>query len=218
MKYVEPKSALKSFTCPHCGVLSRQYHWGYKNERNTSAIPEGHAQFPQMVIRVSRCEHCTEPAIWHKDKLVYPDRGPAPAPNPEMPNDIKEDYEEAASVLTRSPRGSAALLRLAIQKLCVHLGGDGKNINNDIQVLVTKGLPTQVQKALDVVRVTGNNAVHPGQIDTNDVDIASSLFPLVNVIVEYMIDMPNRISGLYEALPDSAKNAIGKRGSKQGNP
>jgi hypothetical protein len=75
-----------------------------------------------------------------------------------------------------------------------------------------------VQKALDVERVTGNNAVHPGQIDTNDVDIASSLFPLVNVIVEYMIDMPNRISGLYEALPDSAKNAIGKRGSKQGNP
>lgn len=218
MKYVEPKSSLKSFTCPNCGVLSRQYHWGYMNERNSSALAENNGQFPQTVIRVSKCEHCEQPAIWHQDKMVYPDRGPAPAPNPEMPKEIKADYEEAASILTRSPRGSAALLRLAIQKLCVHLGGDGKNINNDILVLVNNGLPVQVQKALDVVRVTGNNAVHPGQIDTNDVDIAASLFPLVNVIVEYMIEMPNRIDSLYKTLPDSAKDAISKRDAKQGNP
>ncbi|MCP4262123.1 MAG: DUF4145 domain-containing protein [Planctomycetes bacterium] len=218
MKYVEPKSALKSFTCPHCGVLSRHYHWGYKNEQNAGALPEGHSNFPQTVIRVSKCEHCGQPAIWHKDKMVHPDRGPAPAPNPEMPAEINADYEEAASILTRSPRGSAALLRLAIQKLCVHLGGDGKSINNDIQALVANGLPVQVQKALDVVRVTGNNAVHPGQIDTNDVDIAASLFPLVNVIVEYMIEMPNRIGGLYDSLPKSAKNAIVKRDTSQDKP
>ena len=136
MKYVEPKSALKSFTCPLCGVLSRHYHWGYKNEQNAGALPEGHGVFPQTVIRVSKCEYCAEPAIWHKDKMVHPDRGPAPAPNPEMPAEIKTDYEEAAGILTRSPRGAAALLRLAIQKLCVHLGGDGKNVNNDIQGLV----------------------------------------------------------------------------------
>jgi hypothetical protein len=188
------------------------------NEQNAGALPEGHGAFPQTVIRVSKCEHCAEPAIWHKDKMVHPDRGPAPAPNPEMPAEIKTDYEEAASILTRSPRGAAALLRLAIQKLCVHLGGDGKNVNNDIQGLVANGLPIQVQKALDVVRVTGNNAVHPGQIDTNDVDIAASLFPLVNVIVEYMIEMPNRIGGLYDSLPESAKDAIVKRDTSQDKP
>ena len=102
MKYVEPKSALKSFTCPHCGVLSRHYHWGYMNEQNAGALPEGHGAFPQTVIRVSKCERCAEPAIWHKDKMVHPDRGPAPAPNPEMPAEIKTDYEEAASFLTLS--------------------------------------------------------------------------------------------------------------------
>lgn len=147
--------------------------------------------------------------------MVYPDRGPAPAPNPEMPNEVKPDYEEAASILSRSPRGAAALLRLAIQKLCFHLGGGGKNINDDIKMLVEKGLPSQVQQALDVVRVTGNNAVHPGQIDANDVEIAASLFPLVNVIVEYMIELPNRIGGLYNALPDGAKQAIAKRDSQK---
>jgi Surface-adhesin protein E len=51
---------------------------------------------------------------------------------------------------------------------------------------VKNGLPETVQKSLDVVRVTGNNAVHPGQMDAADVNAAASLFALVNVIVEYM--------------------------------
>ncbi len=60
MKYVEPKSNLKSFTCPHCGVLSRQYHWGYENSVNAGAISEKHGSFGNTVIRVSQCEHCGE--------------------------------------------------------------------------------------------------------------------------------------------------------------
>lgn len=215
MKYVQPKSKLKSFTCPHCGVLSRQYHWGYYNSVNAGPITEGHPNFKNSVIRVSQCEHCNDAAIWHKETLVYPDRGPAPGPNPEMPAEVKQDYEEAASILNRSPRGAAALLRLAIQKLCMHLGGSGKNINNDIKKLVADGLPSQVQQALDVVRVTGNNAVHPGQIDANDANIASNLFPLVNVIVEYMIELPNKIKGLYNGLPNGAKEAITQRDGRK---
>ena len=211
MKYVPPKSLLRSFTCPHCGVLARHYHWGYPNSPNASAISENHPNISSTIIRVSQCEHCKQPVFWFKETLVFPDYGPAPAPNDRMPEEVKEDYNEAAGVLARSPRGAAALLRLAIQKLCVHLGGTGKNINKDIAKLVTAGLPTQVQKALDVVRVTGNNAVHPGQIDADDVEIAADLFPLVNVIVEYMIELPSKIGTLYDKLPEGAKQAIEKR-------
>ncbi len=143
--------------------------------------------------------------------MVHPDRGSAPAPNPEMPEDVKQDYEEAARIITHSPRGASALLRLSIQKLCVNLGGKGKNINDDVATLVQQGLPETVQQALDVVRVTGNNAVHPGQIDVDDVDVAERLFPLVNLIVEYMIDMPKRVASLYNALPEEAKEAIERR-------
>jgi hypothetical protein len=152
--------------------------------------------------------------LWHFDILVWPNRGEAPPPNPDLPPNVKEDYEEAASISTLSSRGAAALLRLAIQKLCVHLGGKGLKINDDIQLLVTKGLPVSVQQALDVVRVVGNNAVHPGQMDVNDVEIVGELFSLINVIAEYMITLPNRINGLYKQLPEGARQAIEKRDIK----
>lgn len=126
MAYIQPQTKLKSFTCPHCGVLSRQYHWGYGIDINGNALSEKHANFDNTVARLSKCEHCDEIAIWYKSTLVYPDFGPAPAPNPEMPDEVKADYQEASTILSRSPRGAAALLRLAIQKLFVHLGGSGK--------------------------------------------------------------------------------------------
>ncbi len=211
MKYREPNIAEKSFTCPHCGVLARQYRWGYPNSQNANAVAKNHNAFIRSPLRVSKCENCGDFAIWRDTTMVSPDRGSAPPPNPAMPDDIKKDYEEAASILVRSPRGAAALLRLAIQKLCSHLGESGTNINNDIKALVAKGLPAKVQQCLDVVRVTGNNAVHPGQIDASDVNVAGSLFSLVNIIVEYTIEIPGRIDGLYDGLPDSAKDAIAKR-------
>ena len=97
--------------------------------------------------------------------MIYPFNGSAPLPNPDLPEDIKEDFEETRNIVELSPRGAVALLRLAVQKLCKELGEKGEHINTDIKNLVSKGLPEKMQKALDSVRVVGNNAVHPGQID-----------------------------------------------------
>lgn len=210
MRFVAPDIHAKSFTCPHCGVLARQYKWGYVlDQPGGQACPE---QFIEQVpLRISRCEHCNGNCLWIADTYVFPDRGNAPQPNRDMPSEVKNDYEEAARIYTKSPRGAAALLRLAIQKLMVHLGQQGKNINDDIAALVASGLPQQIQQALDVVRVTGNNAVHPGQLDANDTLVAEQLFPLINVIVEYRISLPSRIQEMYDALPDGARTAIQKR-------
>lgn len=163
-------------------------------------------------LSISQCYNCEDIALWIYDRLIYPQRGEAPPANPDMPEDIRRDYDEASTILDLSPRGAAALVRLGIQKLCKHLGQPGKNINDDIKALVADGLDSRVQMALDVVRVVGNNAVHPGQIDLkDDRAIAESLFGLLNLIVEKMISEPKHVNEVYAALPEEARKAIEER-------
>ena len=148
-------------------------------------------------VWLSRCFNCDDISIWIYDKLIYPWRGEAPLANPDLPAEIRRDYDEASSILDLSPRGAAALIRLAIQKLCKELGQPGDNINSDIGALVAAGLDARIQKSLDVVRVVGNNAVHPGQIDLrDDRSTAESLFHLINLIAEKMISEPKQGVGL----------------------
>jgi hypothetical protein len=153
--------------------------------------------------------------LWLEEAMIFPSDGNAPLPNPDLPEDIKRDYEEARAILNRSPRGAAALLRLAIQKLCKFLGEPGIDINADIRALVRKGLSEQIQKALDIVRVIGNEAVHPGMIDLrDDPALAGTLFKLVNMIAEKMITEPREIDDLYAGLPEGKREAIDRRDGK----
>lgn len=143
--------------------------------------------------------------------MVYPMSGTAPRPNAEMPPAIKDLYVEASDIFSRSPRAAAALLRLAIQLLCRELGEKGANINDDIQSLVNKGLSPVVQQSLDAVRVIGNEAVHPGTIDTDDPEVVEVLFELLNVIVEDRIATPKKVTGIYQRLPADKLAAIKNR-------
>lgn len=166
-------------------------------------------------LSLSRCFNCGEFAVWIHDRLIFPAALAGPPPNPDLPDDVRHDYEEAGRVLNLSPRGSAALLRLAIQKLCAALGEKGENINDDIANLVKKGLSPLVQKALDSVRVIGNEAVHPGTLDLkDDVETATRLFELVNIIAEQMISNLKHVEDLYKKLPADKRKAIEKRDGK----
>ena len=148
--------------------------------------------------------------------MVVPSEVPVPPAHVDMPAQCRPDYDEARAVVAVSPRAAAALLRLAVQKLMPVLGERGENINDDIGALVAKGLPVQVQQALDFCRVVGNNAVHPGEIDVNDTpEVAHNLFAMLNFIVEDRISRPKHIQSLYEKLPEAARTAIAKRDGVQ---
>ncbi|UAW99940.1 DUF4145 domain-containing protein [Halopseudomonas nanhaiensis] len=141
--------------------------------------------------------------------MIYPKKSIATPPNVDLSESIQADYREAASVLADSPRAAAALLRFALQKLCVQLGEQGKNINDDIKNLVKKGLNPLVQKSLDALRITGNNAVHPGELDlSEEPDRVLKLFELINFIANKMITEPKEIESFYEGLPSGAIQAV----------
>ena len=209
MKYIQPQVFLNSFTCPHCGAIAKQDWWMKRWYGDTvNNVRDSHP------IRVGTCHHCQKTTLWVEDKMYFPDTGNAPFPNPEMPESVLKLYLEASSISSKSPRGAAALLRLSIQVLCQELGESGNNINNDIGSLVKKGLPSIVQQSLDIVRVTGNDAVHPGQIDTDNPETVGQLFDLINIIVEYMIALPKKVSGIYSTLPSEKVKGINDRDNK----
>jgi len=208
-KYITPELNLTAFNCPHCHVYSNQ-RWSYL--KSASEHGGNGYQFEDKKFMISYCDKCQGSTIWTNENIVYPLNSISEPANPDLPVDISNDYAEAATVFSISPRSSAALLRLAIQKLCKHLGEEGKNINSDIKNLVSKGLPDRVQQALDSVRVIGNDAVHPGTINLNDNrEVAAKLFKLVNFIATKMITEPKEIDDLYNGLPENKLKGIEDR-------
>ena len=118
-------------------------------------------------------------------------------------------------LLDASPRGAAALLRLCIQKLCLHLNEEGQDLDQDIGHLVNKGLNPLVRDSLDIVRVIGDEAVPPGELDPrDDGDTAMRLFEIVNAIADGMISQPKNVKSMYEKLPESKREEINKRNSQ----
>lgn len=213
-----PKFELKAFRCPHCLVLA-QMKWGALLALEQD-IRVG-SDFLQAI-----CMNCSKPSLWLRNwsqvgKAKLPNGGQmvwpsctiqAPNAHDDLPPNCVSDFEEARRVASASPRAAAALLRLCVQRLCKHLGCPGKNINDDIGTLVKQGLPVPIKKALDVVRVIGNNAVHPGEMSPDDTsEVVDSLFGLINFIVEQMITQPREIERLHAKLPPGALHAIQKR-------
>lgn len=216
-KYYQPTFGKGQFHCPHCNVFAKQF-WAHLSARQIHGgdyVIKNNSDFDEHLKkewRISKCEHCAEYIIWLDDYIIYPQKISVDNPNQDMNTDIKEDYLEAAEIFNKSPRGAAALLRLALQKLLIQLGESGDNINSDIKNLVTKGLNETIQKGLDFVRVTGNNAVHPGQIDLSDnKEIAEKLFQVINFIAEKTITEQKEVENLFNSLPEEEKQKIEKR-------
>lgn len=217
MSFTPPQFHLAAFNCPHCKAFAHM-RWDELWSMTNHGMVRTDAE-------MALCTHCTRPSYWRATSwstdaegkaidgaMVYPRTTTAPQAHSDMPADVLKDYEEAKSIAQESPRASAALLRLCIQKLCQHLGEPGKNLNDDIGSLVKKGLPIEIQQSLDIVRVVGNNAVHPGELSSDDVrDVSGALFELVNHIVEDRISRPKKLAMLFKTLPAKALSAIEKR-------
>jgi Domain of unknown function (DUF4145) len=222
-QYVAPRYQEPKFTCPICGTLAEQIWWELHKLRLGSG-----AQIDRYFWCV--CQSCEQPSLWRRDlesllpgadartatgHLVWPIKG-GPPPHDDMPAEALRHYEQARGVLRASPQAAAALLRVATQAIVNHLvERDDLMLDRAIGQLVKEGrVRTGVQQACDVLRVTGNNMLHPGQISEREDDnqeVAERLFQLVNLIVEQAITEPALIERLYADLPPEKRAAIATR-------
>jgi hypothetical protein len=206
MSYVQPKWHAKGFTCPHCHIFTTVM-WA-----SPIAQQAGRGNTAVNELDIASCYSCNDFTLWLAKTMIYPRMLPVEAPNDDLDQSIKDDYKEAANIVNLSPRSAMALLRLCVQKLCKQLGKPGKNINDDIKTLVGEGLPIKLQQALDALRVTGNNAVHPGTMHLDDdIERALQLFKFLNLIAQHTITEPKEVEAAYRALPASTLDAIKTR-------
>ncbi len=219
-EYYPPKHGSRSFNCPFCHVYAN-HQWypialydpiqqQLQQQLKTGIyIPEQYS-LKIAEVKISFCINCNEALFWLAENIIYPPIGTAPSANSDLPDTVKELYDEAASIANQSPRAASALLRLAVEMLLKHLGETG-SINDAIKNLVANGLDPKIQQSLDILRVTGNNAVHPGVVDFSDITDVQVLFQLINIIADTLITQPKQIQKTYENLPEDARKAIEKR-------
>lgn len=214
-EYVYPKFQETWFNCPKCKAFSQQV-WNKLYGREN------------WIIYTATCKRCDCLSIWYWEdvlssydglysnsaNMIFPSVTSIPSPSEDLEVEIQEDYLEAASIVDSSPRGACALLRFALQKLMIQLWESGKDINKDIWSLVKKWLNPIVQQALDTVRVIGNEAVHPWELNIkDDKETAYQIFWLINIISDYMITQPRKIQELYWTLPTVKLQGIQDRDS-----
>ena len=200
-EYVPPWFKGEGYHCPHCGVFAHQ-HWydvtlEDDSEKSTSSTG--------TVLSVSTCEKCSNFALWIEGNIIYPVSGKAPLPLEDMPGEIKKEFLEARSILDASPRSATALLRSTLEKLISHLG-EKEDIIDNIENLKNRGLDAKLQQALHSVRMIGEEAMNPGQIDPgDDEETALILFNLTNLIVDTLITQPRMVDEILEKLPGPKK-------------
>ena len=209
-----PEFRKHSFHCPYCKIHARQ-EWDFvvsEFHEEIHGYGKNRLRFEDREVWFSTCHNCENPAFWFGDKIVFPNTGIYPPANTDMPDDVKEIYDESGAIAVLSPRAACALLRLSLEMLLKQLG-ERDSINDAIANLVSNRLPLEIQEAMDTLRVTGNQAVHVGKISFDGDTDVEGLFSLLNAIVYDRITLPRERKKMYNNLPISAKNQIAKRDS-----
>lgn len=206
-KYVAPEYESTAFHCPYCNVFAQQI-WCrliYRHKWNDDRLSGW---------ETSKCDHCWEFSIRKGEELIYPTVSVIVMPHLDMPDTVKELYNEAREIASKSPR-AAALLRLALEKLTEELWETDWKLNTRIGNLKKKWLPEKAIQALDIVRITANEwGSHLGQIDLTGSDnaaLVNQLFFLLNFIVEHVITVNNQLDAMYASLPEDKKKGIENR-------
>lgn len=234
--YIAPNPSIKSFTCPHCGSYSLHENLPIINNRPDRNVylrndSDGKGLYGENEIFVfRRCCACNKTSIlkikgllafgnefksFREFELIYPKIFNVIEPNPDMPEDVKNFFNEARSVSDNSTRAATALLRIATEKLVKDLlglkGSEYANtkMHDAIERLYKgKNLNLSIYKALMSLKLFGNEASHPNEdlsrleeYFSNDKDLMNKLFNLLNLIVDDLISKPKQIEELFNSAP-----------------
>ena len=174
-----------------------------------------------VYIYSSKCPNCKKPVVTAEIssegkvqvRLVHPFNIVRTVPS-EVPKDIREDFIEAASVLSISEKASAALSRRCLQNLLTKQGYKKRDLFKQIEVAL-KDLPKRIAENLDAIRQIGNFAAHPTKHKTTGLIVevepeeASWTLDVLEDLFEFYYVQPKRAAEKRNRLEKKLKS-VGK--------
>jgi hypothetical protein len=98
-------------------------------------------------------------------KVIYPQEAPRTVSDEDIPENVRNDFNEAAAVLPASPKASAALSRRLLQHILRdEVKVKAQDLSREVDEFLSRpGIPTNIRDAIDAVRDFGNFASHPNR-------------------------------------------------------
>jgi hypothetical protein len=211
----QPEFRGTKFKCPRCDVVAAQ-SWATVYRKGMRKTPTTYVKTEEVLsdLGISTCEACTAKCLWFEGQLVFPAQVSAHQVPADLPPELQRDFEEAASIAAASPRASAALLRMCVEGLCKTITGKDK-FESAIEVLEQQGIPDEIIIAMDVVRLTGNEALHAGKLyGSDDGKTVAILFRLASLIVNWAITEKAALKDLIDKIPPEKLEHIKERRQK----
>ena len=140
-------------------------------------------------------------------EILYPKFSFRPL-EPEVPQDYRQEFGEAAGVLEISPKASAAISRRLFQHILRdELGVKHSTLFSEINEFISRtGIPSHLSKAVDAVRNLGNIAAHPVK-ETNTGVIADVspgeaewLLEVLEALFDFVFVQPSRLASRKKKL------------------
>lgn len=197
-----------SFTCPYCNsvmpLISDTLSERYPSFNKDSDLLN-FTKHDESTLRISfyKCPKCGNYSIFVKgigdktqniDSIIQPRSSAKQFPD-YVPEQIRNDYEEAYLISRLSPKASATLSRRCIQGMIHHKWKITlKNLNQEISALKDKIEPS-LWSAIDSLRQLGNIGAHM-ESDVNtivdiDPDETQKLIALVEILIKEWYIVPN---------------------------
>lgn len=133
----------------------RAFGSGFRIERDECEFYE-----PEQVC-LWRCPNCRKLVLEVAGKISYPTGSGISAVDC-MPQEAKEVFEEAQSIINLSPRAACAMLRVCVERMVNATDAEGDNLSKKIESLK---LPPKMANLAHACRLIGHDAVHDNVID-----------------------------------------------------
>lgn len=218
-----------SFTCPYCqkevAISDASYseHWISRDTINIKSSPPRPGQ---MVISHYTCPSCHKIMITatvdHGDVLNTVNIEPLSLAKQfpsYVPETIRQDYEEACSIVNLSPKASATLSRRCLQGMIRDFFQLSRNTLYEEIDAIKPQIPTEQWAVLDGLRRIGNIGAHMEKDINLIIDIepneAEKLIKLIELLInQWYIERHNQ-QQLYADIIDIDADKQNQRKNKE---